>query len=76
MTQSGTWLFAVDAIDLAEGIERNLPIGWSADEADAPSRRISHDRLIAMAREEGARLVPGHCPATWPMLRQPPKHYS
>lgn len=75
MADSGTWLFAVDAIDLAEGIERDRPIGWSADAADIPNRRKSHDRLVGMAREENARLVPGHCPVTWPSLRQPPEGY-
>jgi N-acyl homoserine lactone hydrolase len=76
MAHSGMWLFAVDAIDLAEGIARDRPIGWSADDADIPKRRSSHDRLVAMARAEHARLVPGHCPVTWPTLRQPPAAYS
>jgi N-acyl homoserine lactone hydrolase len=76
MAESGTWLFAIDAIDLAQGIQRDRPIGWSADETDAPSRRSSHDRLVAMAHEEDARLVPGHCPVTWPALRCPPDGYS
>lgn len=76
MAESGTWLFAVDAIDLAKGIESNREIGWSADPADAPKRRQSHDRLVAMAEAEGARLVPGHCPVTWPSLRRPPEHYA
>ena len=68
MAKSGTWLFAVDAIDLAQGIREDRPIGWSADPADAALRRTSHDRLIALAAEEDARLVPGHCPETWPPL--------
>jgi glyoxylase-like metal-dependent hydrolase (beta-lactamase superfamily II) len=72
MAETGTWLFAVDAIDLQEGIETGTPIGWSAREQDAPLRRASHDRLVALAREEGARLVPGHCPRAWPALRSPP----
>jgi glyoxylase-like metal-dependent hydrolase (beta-lactamase superfamily II) len=68
MGESGTWLFAVDAIDLQRGIDENRPIGWSADPADAPLRRASHDRLVALAAAEDARLVPGHCPVTWPPL--------
>ena len=68
MAESGTWLFAVDAIDLQKGIETDTPIGSSADPADAPLRRASHDRLVALAADEGARLVPGHCPQTWPGL--------
>ncbi len=61
-----TWLFAMDAIDLQEGIDTDTPIGYSADPADAPLRRASHDRLVALAAAEGARLVTGHCPVTWP----------
>lgn len=66
MRDSGTWLFAVDAIDLQEGIDTATPIGSSADPADAPLRRRSHDRLVTLAAREAARLVPGHCPVTWP----------
>ena len=68
MAESGTWLFAVDAIDLARGIAADRPIGSSADPADAPLRRASHDRLVALAAAEDARLVPGHCPEIWPPL--------
>jgi len=68
MERSGTWLFAVDAIDLAQGIREDRPIGYASDPADDALRRASHDRLVALAAEEGARLVPGHCPETWPPL--------
>jgi glyoxylase-like metal-dependent hydrolase (beta-lactamase superfamily II) len=68
MARSGTWLFAVDAIDLAQGIRENRPIGYSSDPTFDAQRRTSHDRLVALAEEEGARLVPGHCPETWPPL--------
>ncbi|HWT93233.1 MAG TPA: N-acyl homoserine lactonase family protein [Solirubrobacteraceae bacterium] len=61
----GPWLFAVDAIDLQRGIDTDTPIGSSADPADAPLRRRSHDRVIGLAEEHGARLVPGHDPETW-----------
>ncbi|MDW5596104.1 N-acyl homoserine lactonase family protein [Conexibacter stalactiti] len=68
MAESGTWLFAIDAIDLQRGIDEDRCVGWSADPADGPLRRRSHDRLLALAAAEGARLVPGHCPVTWPTL--------
>jgi N-acyl homoserine lactone hydrolase len=73
MARTGTWLFAVDAIDLAQGIREDRAIGTSADPAEAPLRRVSHDRLVALAAAEGARLVPGHCPETWPGLSAPPE---
>lgn len=68
MRESGTWLFAVDAIDLQRGIDEDREIGWSADPADAPLRRTSHERLLALSAAEDARLVPGHCPVVWPPL--------
>lgn len=71
MAASGTWLFAVDAIDLQRGICTDTAIGWSADPADAPLRMASHGRLVALAEAEGAWLVPGHCPETWPSLCTP-----
>lgn len=66
MRDGATWLFAMDAIDLQEGIDTDTPIGYSADPAHAPLRRASHDRLVALAAAERARLVPGHCPVGWP----------
>jgi N-acyl homoserine lactone hydrolase len=65
-TGDRTWLLAMDAIDLQEGIDTGTPIGWSADPEQAPLRRESHDRLVALAAAEGATLVAGHCPVTWP----------
>lgn len=65
MESGPPWLLAAGAIDLQEGLDRDVPIGWSADAADAPRRRRSHDRLVEIARHEGARLVPGHDPGTW-----------
>lgn len=71
-TPAGPWLLAMDAIDLQEGIDLDVEIGASARPDDAPLRRRSHDRLVALAAAEGARLVPGHCPVTWPEMPGPP----
>lgn len=65
-TPDRTWLFAMDAIDLQAGIDLDRVVGTWAREEDAPSVRSSHDRLTSLARTEGARLVAGHCPVTWP----------
>ncbi|HST39989.1 MAG TPA: creatininase [Conexibacter sp.] len=72
MAESGTWLFAVDAIDLQQGIDQGRPIGSSVAPIDAPLRRLSHERLVTLSVAEGARLVPGHCPDTWPALAADP----
>ncbi|WP_320668960.1 N-acyl homoserine lactonase family protein [Patulibacter defluvii] len=71
-TTAGPWLLAMDAIDLQDGIDEDRPIGSAARPEDDPLRRRSHDRLLALAAAEGARLVPGHCPRTWPAFPGPP----
>ena len=68
MAETGTWIFAMDAIDLQRGIESDRVVGTYARTADAPLVRQSHDRLVALAADEGALLVAGHCPDTWPAL--------
>lgn len=68
MAESGTWIFAMDAIDLQQGIDDNRVVGTHAVPEDAPLVRRSHDRLVALAAAEGARLVAGHCPVTWPTV--------
>jgi hypothetical protein len=62
----------MDAIDLEAGLRTGVPIGSAADPADDPLRQRSHDRLVALAPAEGARLVPGHCPDSWPSVPGPP----
>ena len=74
LADSGTWLFAFDAIPTQENIDLDSPINVGSTD-DPGGRRKAHDRLVALANE-GARLVPGHCPVTWPTLRQPPDYYE
>jgi glyoxylase-like metal-dependent hydrolase (beta-lactamase superfamily II) len=71
LSDGRTWLFAMDAIDLQEGIDRDLPIGSSATEAGA-QRHASHARLMEEGRQDGVLLIPGHCPVTWPTMPPPP----
>jgi glyoxylase-like metal-dependent hydrolase (beta-lactamase superfamily II) len=71
-TPRGPWLLAMDAIDLQEGIDLDVEIGSAAREEDGPLRRTSHDRLVALAAAEDARLIPGHCPVVWPTMPGPP----
>jgi glyoxylase-like metal-dependent hydrolase (beta-lactamase superfamily II) len=70
------WVFAMDAIDLRDGIDTDTPIGSCALPEGVAERRSSHARLMALAREEGVRLIPGHCPATWPAMPGPPDGVS
>jgi glyoxylase-like metal-dependent hydrolase (beta-lactamase superfamily II) len=68
----GRWLLTVDAIECQENLDRDVPIGSSADPADAPLRRKSHDRLKAIAAETGATIVPGHDAEVWARLATRP----
>lgn len=71
MRESGTWIFAVDAIQQQDNLRRDVEIGWNAAATDGGQRRRSHDRLRELAGEDDARIVPGHCPETWPALLSP-----
>jgi glyoxylase-like metal-dependent hydrolase (beta-lactamase superfamily II) len=61
------WLFAFDAADLTENIEREIAPGGfvhcTADDALEPILRLK-----AIAAERGLSLVPGHDPELWPAL--------
>jgi N-acyl homoserine lactone hydrolase len=76
MQQSGQWVFAFDAIVTVENVELDSPVNVGTRPEDAPLRRTSHDRLVALSRTHDARLIPGHCPVTWPTLESPPGRYQ
>jgi glyoxylase-like metal-dependent hydrolase (beta-lactamase superfamily II) len=72
-TQAGeTWIFAMDAIDLQDGIDSDTPIAASALPDGVAERRHSHARLMDLAAGDRTRLLPGHCPRIWPTLPGPP----
>ncbi len=59
------YLLAFDAADLQENIDREIgPGGFVHCTAEVP--RASLLRLKAYAAEHGLRLLPGHCPVSWP----------
>ena len=61
------YVFAFDAADLTENIERELAVGGfvhcQASDTVAPIRRLKD-----IAARTGYRLVPGHDPDVWPAL--------
>ena len=75
MAESGTWLFAFDAIPLTQNVELDRPTSSSSRPEDGPNRRVAQDRLLSLSRSVGARLVPGHCQETWGALKSPPDYY-
>jgi glyoxylase-like metal-dependent hydrolase (beta-lactamase superfamily II) len=68
LEESGRVLFAFDAVPMMENVERDAPIAVGSIPEQKPLIRESHDRLVQLARSEDARLLPGHCPRTWPAL--------
>jgi glyoxylase-like metal-dependent hydrolase (beta-lactamase superfamily II) len=59
------YLFAFDAADLQENLDREIgPGGFVHCTADVPLASLR--RLKAYAAGHGLRVVPGHCPTTWP----------
>jgi glyoxylase-like metal-dependent hydrolase (beta-lactamase superfamily II) len=71
LEQTGTWLFAVDAADLAENLNERVPPGFAAAPEDAARAAASLERLVDLASELDARLVPGHDGAFWRAVRHP-----
>lgn len=63
----GGYVFAFDAADLRDNIERELAIGSFVDVT--PEDTVTQiRRLKAIAAERGFALVPGHDPVVWPQL--------
>ncbi len=63
------YVFAFDAADLQENIDREIgPGGFVHCTADVPLASLL--RLKAYAAAHDLRLLPGHCPATWPAFTQ------
>jgi glyoxylase-like metal-dependent hydrolase (beta-lactamase superfamily II) len=60
-------VFAFDAADLSENIEREVSVG-SRIGASAEQCAEQIRKLKRIAAERGYRLVPGHDPVIWPAL--------
>jgi glyoxylase-like metal-dependent hydrolase (beta-lactamase superfamily II) len=71
LPESGTWLLAVDAADLAENLNDRVPPGWSAEVGDVIRAEQSLRRLLEDAERLDARLVPGHDQVFWNAVRHP-----
>jgi glyoxylase-like metal-dependent hydrolase (beta-lactamase superfamily II) len=63
----GGFVFAFDAADLIENIDREVAVGGLIDAT--PEVSVEQIRkLKRIAAERGYRLVPGHDPVAWPAL--------
>ena len=72
LSETGTWLFAIDAACLGENIYERVPGGWTAEPKDKERIQKSLNRLIGESERLGARLVPGHDQAFWTAVKHPP----
>src|SRR5205823_3105389 len=71
LSESGTWLFAVDAGDLAENFTDRKPPGQTVLPDDLPRAEASLERLLGESKKLRARLVPGHDQLVWTAVRHP-----
>jgi glyoxylase-like metal-dependent hydrolase (beta-lactamase superfamily II) len=63
----GGFVFAFDAADLTENIDREVAVGGRI--GASPAESVAQIRkLRRIAAERGYRLVPGHDPDVWPAL--------
>lgn len=63
----GGYVFAFDAADLTENIEKEVPLGGFVG-ADPAVTLPAIRKLKALAADRGYLLVPGHDPDVWPAL--------
>jgi glyoxylase-like metal-dependent hydrolase (beta-lactamase superfamily II) len=73
LPETGRWIFAADAADLAQNLYDRTPPGTCAGgtPADEQAARESLERLLAEARTRRARLVPGHDQVVLNAVRAP-----
>jgi glyoxylase-like metal-dependent hydrolase (beta-lactamase superfamily II) len=63
----GGFVFAFDAADLTENIDREVAVGGRV--GASPEQSVAQIRkLKQIAADRGYRLVPGHDPVAWPAL--------
>ena len=65
----GGFVFAFDAADLQENLDREVAPGSLAD-GDEDAAVESIRRLKSIAAQKGYPVVPGHDPAAWPALTE------
>lgn len=73
LAQTGTWILAGDAADLAQNFLDNVPCGACAGSYEGKERDAerSLERLLTLAREADARLIPGHDQIVLNAVRHP-----
>lgn len=62
LPESGTWIFSGDAADLGQNFLDNVPCGSCQGGGEHAEHRAQESlaKLISLARETDARIIPGH----------------
>lgn len=68
---TGPVLLTADAISRPAEVDEGFPDAWNPALA-----QISAARILALAATAGARVIYGHCPEQWPLLRKIPEGYD
>jgi N-acyl homoserine lactone hydrolase len=71
LPETGALLLTADAISRPAEVEEGFASAWDPIRAAASAARI-----LGLARDRGAMVIWGHCPAQWPQLRKAPDRYS
>lgn len=72
LSNTGTWILAADAADLAENLHQAIPCGIVAEPGDADRAAASTTALLELAERTDARVLPGHDPIVWRAAWHPP----
>lgn len=72
MPETGSWIFAVDAADLAQNLFDPVAVGWTARPEDQAVSLPSIQRLLEEGERRDARVIPCHDPIVWKAIRHPP----
>lgn len=74
LPQTGTWIFPSDATELAQNLLDHTRCGSCASQsaADEDRAEASMDRLLTLAADHHARLIPGHDQVVINAVRHPP----
>lgn len=73
LPDTGSWIYSGDAADLAQNYLDRVPCGSYAGgtESDELNARVSLERLLEVAKETDARLIPGHDQLVFNAVRHP-----
>ena len=71
LPESGPMLLVSDAISRPDEVIEEFAGSWNETLAIE-----NGNRLITLAKEQGAEIIYGHCPAQWPDLRKTPAHFT